>query len=58
MSKYQYDDKEYYGELDDVVFNSERLIKKISNKKYLDMSERELVRNAIELCVKLRSNKV
>lgn len=58
MSKYEYDDKEYYGELDDVAFNADRLIEKISNKKYFDMSDRELLRNAIELCLKLRSNKV
>lgn len=58
MSKYQYDDKDYYGELDDVVFQSERLIKKISDKKYLDMHDRELVRNAIDICIKLRSNRV
>jgi hypothetical protein len=58
MTKYEYDDKNYYGELDDVVFQSERLIEKISAKKYLDMTDRELVRNAIELCVKLRSNPI
>jgi hypothetical protein len=60
MSRYflEYDNKDFYGELDDVVFHSERLIKRISDKKYLDMTDRELVRNAIELCVKLRSNPV
>lgn len=58
MSKFQYDDKNYYGQLDDVVFSGERLMDKISKRKYLDMFDRELIRNAIELCMKLRSNKI
>jgi hypothetical protein len=58
MSKYEYDDKNYYDELDNVAFHAERLLDMISDKKYLNMSDRELVRNAIEICLKLRSNKV
>lgn len=58
MSKYEYDDKDYYDDLDQVVFHAETLIKNISDKKYLGMNQRELVINAIEICIELRSNKI
>lgn len=57
MTRYYYDDKNYYGELDDVVFHSEHLADKISDRKYLDMTDRELLRNALAICMTLRRNK-
>jgi hypothetical protein len=58
MSKYEYDDKDYYDELDDVAFHAERIMEKVSERKYLDMSDRELIRNAFDVCLKLRGNKI
>jgi len=51
MKNYEY--KELYDPLDDVVFSAESLDKKISDRKYLDMHDRELLREALEICVKL-----
>jgi hypothetical protein len=51
--KKEYEYKELYDELDDVVFSAERLGEKISKGKYLDMTDRELLRNALAICMKL-----
>lgn len=56
MRIYKYEESDYEGDLDDVVFQNERLEAKISERKYLDMTDRELLRTALAICKKLRSN--
>lgn len=58
MRRYEYEESDYIDDLDKVAFFAEMLSNLISKKKYLKMEERELLRIALDICVKLRSNLV
>jgi len=48
-----YNYKELYDPLDDITFSSELLIRKLNKREYLNNDERELLIEAIEVCVNL-----
>jgi hypothetical protein len=58
MSKYEYDDKNYYDELDKVVYNSKSLLEKLNSSKNIKKEERFILIGAIEVLLELYKSKI
>ena len=57
MSKYEYDDKNYYDQLDKVVYNSKSLLEKLNSNKHINKDERFILIGAIEVLLELYRSK-
>jgi len=55
MRTYEYKENGLFN-IDDVVFNEDRLIKKLEGNMYLKEEDREILVEALQICRVLREN--